>query len=304
MNHFAVKRNTHRHGKQRTDKEKYMIQDIAPSVLNIAYRKDAVPAEDSCIVVFRDGKVLLRKTGEEIDFPRYRDLICTDRERLIYLFEISWLQFFFYDSDEAGVSGDFEYLEPWIFRTVKPSYMAYALVTARHICSWYASERFCGRCGARMEHDANERMMSCPECGNHVYPVISPAVIVGVTDGDRLLLTRYASRPGTPSALVAGFNEVGETIEETVIREVMEETGLSVTDIRYYKSQPWGITGGLLFGFWGRLDGSDAVTLNDGELGEAVWMTRQEISDTVPPDDISLTREMIAVFSKGYDPYE
>ena len=84
----------------------------------------------------------------------------------------------------------------------------------------------------------------------------------------------------------------------------MEETGLKVRDIKYYKSQPWGITGGLLFGFWVRLDGSSKVTLNDGELGEAVWMTRQEIIDKVPPDDISLTREMITVFSKGYDPYE
>ncbi len=301
MNHFDVKRNTQCKAKPRG---RNMIQDIAPSTLNNAYRNNAVPEDDSCIVVYRNGKVLLNRKDEYIDFPRYRDLTIKDIKCLIYLFEISGIQFFFYDSEDVHVAGDYEYLEPWIFRTVKPSYMAYALVTARHICAWYAAERFCGQCGARMEHDAKERMMSCPECGNHMYPVISPAVIVGVTDGDRLLLTRYASRSGAPSALVAGFNEVGETIEETVVREVMEETGLNIRDIRYYKSQPWGITGGLLFGFWCRLDGSDAVTLNDGELGEAVWMTRQEIIDKVPPDDISLTREMIAVFSKGYDPYE
>ena len=303
MNHFDVKRNTHRTSNSRLRGSK-MIQDIAPFALNNAYRIDAVPEDDSCIVVYRDGKMLLNRTDESIDFPRYRDLIHNGTEHLIYLFEISGIQFYFCDSDDIQVTGNCEYLEPWIFRSVKPQEMAFAIATARHICAWYTDHRFCGQCGARMEHDEKERMMSCPECGNHVYPVISPAVIVAVTDGDRLLLTRYASRPGTPSALVAGFNEVGETIEETVAREVMEETGLKVRDIKYYKSQPWGITGGLLLGFWVRLDGSSKVTLNDGELGEAVWMTRQEIIDKVPPDDISLTREMITVFSKGYDPYE
>ncbi len=301
MNHFDVKRNTQCDANPRG---RNMIQDIAPSALNNAYRNNAVPEDDSCILVYRNGKVLLNRKDEYIDFPRYRDLTIKDFKSLIYLFEISGVQFFFYDSEDVNVTGDYEYLEPWIFRSVKPPQMAFALVTARHICAWYTDHRFCGQCGAMMEHDSKERMMSCPECGNHVYPVISPAVIVAVTDENRLLLTRYASRPGTPSALVAGFNEVGETIEETVVREVMEETGLKVRDIKYYKSQPWGITGGLLFGFWVRLDGSSEVTLNDGELGEAVWMTRQEIIDKVPPDDISLTREMITVFSKGYDPYE
>lgn len=239
----------------------------------------------------------------QISFPVYGDFPYKD-SRFIYLFSIDDETYFFCDCDEELELEGYSYRQPNIFRTAEPADRAYALVTARHICAWYRSARFCGNCGAPMVHDAKERMMSCPECGNHVYPVISPAVITGVVNGDRLLVTRYAGRPGArPAALIAGFNEVGETIEETVKREVMEEAGLRVTDIRYYKSQPWGISGGLLFGFWCRTEGSDEVHLNDGELAEAVWMTRDEIKESYPDITISLTSEMALLFAGGFDPY-
>lgn len=83
-----------------------------------------------------------------------------------------------------------------------------------------------------------------------VFPKISPAVIVAVTDNDRVLLTKYAGRTYKNYALVAGFNEAGETIEQTVRREVMEEVGLKVKNLKYYKSQPWGLSGSLLSGFF------------------------------------------------------
>lgn len=94
-----------------------------------------------------------------------------------------------------------------------------------------------------------------------VFPKISPAVIVAVTDNDRVLLTKYAGRTYKNYALVAGFNEAGETIEQTVRREVMEEVGLKVKNLKYYKSQPWGLSGSLLSGFFCELDGDDKITL-------------------------------------------
>ena len=91
--------------------------------------------------------------------------------------------------------------------------------------------------------------MVCPECHNTVYPRIMPAVIVGVINGDKLLLTKY--RTGFKyNALIAGFTEIGETVEETVKREVMEEAGIKVNNIRYYKSQPWGSANDILLGFF------------------------------------------------------
>ena len=80
--------------------------------------------------------------------------------------------------------------------------------------------------------------MICPSCGNGEYPVLSPAVIVGVTNGDKLILSKYEGRSHTRYAMIAGFAEIGETIEETVHREVMEEIGVKVKNLRYYKSQP------------------------------------------------------------------
>ncbi len=279
-----------------------MIQDISPEAFRIEYRPDAVPSKDSRIVFFRDGKILLRRDGNRISFPLAQEAGETGG-KYIYLFEISGKEYYFCDTQEEAVPDGFSYESPGIFRDAEPRAEAFALVTASHICSWYRDSRYCGRCGAEMVHDAAERMMRCPVCGKQLFPVICPAVITAVTDGDRLLLTRYATRQGAPSALVAGFNEAGETIEQTVCREVMEETGLRVKELRYYKSQPWGISGGLLMGFWCRLDGSDEVSLNDGELGEAVWRTREEIRESYRDRGISLTGEMIEVFSEGFDPY-
>ena len=142
--------------------------------------------------------------------------------------------------------------------------------------------------------------MRCPDCGNMIFPKIAPAVIIAVTDGERLLLSKYAGRAYTRYALLAGFTEIGETAEETVQREVMEEVGLKVKNVRYYKTQPWGVESDLLLGFYCDLDGDDAIHLDQMELSMAQWFDR----DKIPADDdgISLTREMIRVFKEGKEP--
>ena len=123
-------------------------------------------------------------------------------------------------------------------------------------------------------------------------------MIVAVTDGNRLLLTKYANRPGTVNyALVAGFTEIGETLEETVRREVMEEVGLRVKNIRYYKSQPWSFSSTLLCGFCCEVDGSREVRLDTEELAVAEWFEREDIP--LEDDGVSLTREMIQMFRTG-----
>lgn len=150
-----------------------------------------------------------------------------------------------------------------------------------------------------MEPDGVERAMRCPVCGNLVYPTISPAVIVAVTHGDRLLLTKY-SRPGAYRnyALIAGFAEIGEPLEDTVRREVMEEVGLPVKNIRFYKSQPWSFSSSLLSGFYCDLDTDDeTVTLQADELGEGTWFDRANLPEG--GSAVSLTHEMIQRFRQG-----
>ena len=142
-------------------------------------------------------------------------------------------------------------------------------------------------------------MMRCPSCNVTHYPKISPAVIVAVTNGDKLLMTKYAGRSYKNYALIAGFAEIGETIEETVKREVMEEAGLKVKNIRYYKSQPWSFTDTLLLGFWCEVDGDDTITMDEEELSVAEWIGRDEI--TMEYDGISLTNEMIMWFKNAQE---
>lgn len=140
--------------------------------------------------------------------------------------------------------------------------------------------------------------MVCPSCGKTFYPRIMPAVIVGVKNGDKLLLTRY--RTGFAyNALIAGFTEIGETAEQTVAREVMEEAGIRVKNIRYYASQPWGIANDLLLGYYCQLDGDSTIHMDTQELKYAQWVCREDIE--LQPDDFSLTNDMMRRFKLGIE---
>lgn len=116
-------------------------------------------------------------------------------------------------------------------------------------------------------------------------------------DKDRLLMTKYANRKYQKYALIAGFNEIGESLEQTIRREVMEEVGVKVKNIRYYKSQPWPFTDTLLAGYFAELDGDDTIYLDEEELAIGIWMPREEIPEQI--DSISLTGEMIEEFRKN-----
>ena len=168
-----------------------------------------------------------------------------------------------------------------------------AAATGWHLSLWYRTNRFCGACGERTVHDEKERMLRCPSCGRLIFPVIAPAVIVGVIDGDRIILTTYAGREYKRYALIAGFTEIGESIEETIRREVMEEVGLKVKNIRYYKSQPWAFSDTEMIGFFAELDGPDKIKLQEDELSEAGWYHRDEIPDETMMNSIGSELKMV-----------
>ena len=188
-----------------------------------------------------------------------------------------------------------------VLRRTKPKEECYAGETAYHLYVWYRDNSFCGRCGERLEYSHQERAMICPSCGNVVYPKIAPAVIVGIlnSSGDKIVMTRYAGREYKGHALVAGFCEIGETAEDTVRREVLEEVGLHVRNIRYYKSQPWGFDSNLLFGYYCTADEDEPIHMDDGELAKAVWVSRDEIGEE--ERNLSLTAEMIMHFKEEGD---
>ena len=284
-----------------------MIQDIFPHQFTNHY-ENKTPAEDSKILCFRENQVLIRRTeaGELIlpDYGQLKDVRGKLQTR--YLFSIDQTDFFLVMDDvsphsaEVGPYGyDFTDVRP--LRQILSKEVCFAVMTAWHLVTWYRDNQFCGRCGHRTVHDERERMMRCPACGNLIFPKIAPAVIVCVTDGDRILLSKYADRDYKKYALLAGFTEIGETAEETVAREVMEEVGLRVKNITYYKSQPWGIDSNLLLGFFCQLDGEDTITIDTQELSTAQWFHRNEMP--AHDDGISLTREMMDVFEKNLEKF-
>ena len=162
---------------------------------------------------------------------------------------------------------------------------------------WYISHQFCGRCGTQTQVDEKDMMLKCPSCGQVHYPRIAPAIIVAIRNEDKLLMAQHSYHDSIRYALIAGFTEIGETVEETVAREVMEEVGLQVKNIRYYKSQPWGVDSNLLLGFFADLDGDDTIHRDETELAEAEWFDRGAMP--AHDDGISLTREMMGVFERG-----
>ena len=181
-------------------------------------------------------------------------------------------------------------------RSIGPCEAVFAATTGKHLSDWYRDTCYCGRCGTKMKHDGRERAMRCPAREYVTYPRIMPAVIVGVKNKDKILLTRY--RTGfAHNALIAGFTEIGETVEETVKREVMEEAGIRVKNLHYYKSQPWGTANDILLGFYCEVDGDDTITMDRNELKYAEWVQREEI--VLQPGTFSLTNEMMRRFKEG-----
>lgn len=273
-----------------------MIQDIYPHVLNNRFDPSKRPDENSLILSFSGLDLLIK--GETL--PRMNDLKGIRGCDLIYLFSVDGDKDFFLYRETLGpeiIPEGFEYVNARTLRSkgFSEKYMPLAIYTGLHLSHWYGNFKYCGRCGKPTHPDEKERALRC-ECGNVIYPVIAPAVIVGVTNGDKILVTKY--RTGFAHfALVAGFTEIGETLEETVAREVMEETGLKVKNIRYYKSQPWGIVSDLLVGFYCDVDGDDTIKMDESELKIAEWRTREEVE--LQPDQFSLTNEMMTMFKQG-----
>jgi len=271
-----------------------MIHEIYPKEYKVQYMNCAQKQSDT-ILLFDGDSVCCRLENGQASFPKVSDFADSDHMESCYLFSIDEERFFMPDMRifaHITPPNGYEWQNYNLFRTAGPHYMAFAVVTARALYQWYRSNVYCGGCGADTKHSETERACVCTKCGLIVYPKICPVVIAAVTHGENLLVTRYRNRSNY--ALVAGFAEIGESLEDTVRREVFEETGVRVKNLRYYKSQPWGFTSTLLSGFFCDLDGDPTIHIDENELSEAVWLPRNEIPPSV--SDIALTAEMIEVF--------
>jgi len=176
------------------------------------------------------------------------------------------------------------------------------LAYARALSVWRARQRYCGACGAPTIPQRAGHCMRCSSegCGQEFFPRVDPAIIVLVTDGERALLGRQAAWPAGRYSTIAGFVEPGESLEDAVAREVMEETGVPVAGARYDSSQPWPFPASLMIGFRASARPDSPVRVN-GELEDARWFTREEIqagAALLPPAH-SISRRLISAWMNG-----
>lgn len=188
------------------------------------------------------------------------------------------------------------------FQEIRPLWMqlspedAGLIAYARAMSIWRTRHRYCSVCGSRMLPERAGHVLRCsnPDCATENFPRIDPAIIVLITDGDRVLLGRQASWPQGRYSTIAGFAEPGESLEDAVEREVMEETGVAVHDIEYHSSQPWPFPSSLMIGFHARADANAPVRVS-GELEDARWFSRADLAAGRPvlPPSQSISYRLI-----------
>lgn len=270
-----------------------MIQEIGDKEYHCEYTNQEPDFEKDYLLSYQENRILFYKDS----LPRLSEIQPTPApDSLQFLFTISGISFYL-SQTPLEESGDFHYEAIRQLRQFFPQWLAFAGVTGYHLATWYAGNRYCGACAAPLVPKEDERALVCPRCGRIIYPNICVAIIVGIIDGDRLLLSKYSAGVHKNYALIAGYVEIGETLEQAVRREIYEEVGLHVKNIRYYTNQPWGFSQSILVGFFADIDGSPEITLDRRELSEAVWMEREN----VPTGDgrISMTGRMMEAFRNG-----
>ncbi|MTK54285.1 NAD(+) diphosphatase [Paludibacter sp.] len=275
-----------------------MIQDIFPHRFDNHFVAGKTIEDKDFVLHYKDNTLLLKSDNNGLELPQKKDFTnITDQTEATFLFTLNEVSCFLVWDAPSAKESDITYQEINFFRTASRKEVAWVGVVGYHLRNWYAEHRFCGKCGTKTVHKSDERAMMCPACHTLFFPKISPAIIVAITSGDKILLAHNANfKPGWFS-LIAGYADVGETLEETVRREVKEEVGLDVKNIRYYTSQPWPLSGSVMVGFTAEADENQPIVIDQNEIAEAAWYTRGNLPDH--PTNVSVGGELIEKFEKG-----
>jgi NAD+ diphosphatase len=275
-----------------------MIQNISPHKFNNNYLPSIHLREDDFILHYNGNSLLLKISGDEFQLPQKKDFPeIDDNTEKAFLFSLDDIScFLVWDSPEVN-KPNFAYKEISFFRTIKQQEIAWISIAGFHLMNWYSQNKFCGKCGTATRQKEEERALICPACNTVFYPKISPAVIVTITCGNKILLARNSNFPGHWYSLIAGYVDVCESLEESLRREVKEEVGLDIMNIQYYGSQPWPLSGSLMIAFIAEAVDTQPIFVDTKEIAEAAWFTRGNLPEH--SSVISIAGEMIEKFEKG-----
>jgi len=257
--------------------------------------------EDASVVFcFRGGSVLINTDDQSNCLPLFRDVSGVNGDLSAWHYLGEW------DGVPCccvAVDANVSVPDGYDFRDLRPLYSAVSLELwrlagyARQVVDWGMNFRYCGRCGRETSVVETERARVCDHCGLFSYPRISPAMIVTVVRDGTILLARSVRFKGPFYSVLAGFVEPGESLEECVAREVREEVGIEIENIRYFQSQSWPFPDSLMVAFFADYK-SGEIVIDPVEIVHAGWFAPDDLPEIPPPGSVS--RKMIDEFRSIY----
>jgi NAD+ diphosphatase len=273
-----------------------MIQNIHPHLFSNVFVVNSAIQDNDYIFHFKENSLLLKQKGDSFEIPKKKELKGLHTEGQ-FLFTLNNVKCFLVWECQAPEDNTFTYHEISFLRNISQPEMDWSAAVAFHLMNWYSQNKFCGKCGSPTVSKKDERAIVCPSCQRILYPTISPAIIVAIRSNDKILLARNANFRDGFYSLVAGYVDVGESIEDAVRREVKEEVGLDIKNIRYYDSQPWPFSGSMMIGFIADGDDSQPIEIDNVEIVEAAWYSRDNLP--MRPPNRSIAGEIIDKFEEG-----
>lgn len=253
---------------------------------------------DLCFV-FSKGSILMKKKDSEFQVLEGSDIenLNIDQKNKFFIGELKDKACFTLQYDfEAALPEGYELIPLRDFAAEMSEELFLIAGRASQIINWEKTHSFCGSCGAKTEDKKDEMAKICTQCGHVMYPVICPAIIVAVTKKNKLLLAHNSNFKNNMYSVVAGFVEAGETLEAAVKREVFEEIGIRVKNIKYFKSSPWPFPNSLMLGFFAEYEAGD-IKVDGEEILHADWFSKEEFPNI--PEKYSLARKLIDEFTKA-----
>lgn len=262
----------------------------------------ALRSDNAVIMPVWRRRVLMSADGESL--LNWPNSALTERDTVVFLGLKDGVPYFAADiSSQQSADGEApdvggpvqgSFIDPWMTGPNLDPFRVGVGAYGRHLLAWHRSHKFCGRCGSEttLAKAGLERRCTSEACGEFLFPRINPATIMLVQDpsGERCVMARNHNFPPTIHSILAGYVDAGETLEQTVVREVEEEVGLSVGKVRYAASQPWAFSNSLMIGFFAWAEDT-TLAVNFDELERADWYTRDQINDLRGSDDFRLPRK-------------
>lgn len=260
------------------------------------FRPPPEARESDLWFLFHDQRLLVKHEGESLSIPQASDLKRLDLAPMRKEF-LGWLDecpcYAAELPDGNPMSDGFSFVGLRSLFAGLAQDMIKAAGLANQLVHWNRNHQHCGRCGSPTEKKTDERAVVCPQCGLIQYPRLSPAIIVAVLRDHEILLAHSRRFPGKFYSVLAGFVEPGETLEECVKREVFEEVGISLKNIRYFGSQPWPFPDSLMIAFTAEHEGG-MIRIDHSEITDAGWFSAGQLP-AIPPK-ISVARQLIDWF--------